>query len=96
VSPSILEAVVRLRDFLYDRVYDAEVVHGDFIKASKILMELYERLTADVDFFLKEIKRDALYDTIDICVCDYLAGMTDRYAFTLYERIFLPRPWLIL
>jgi dGTPase len=96
MSPSILEAVVRLRDFLYDRVYDAEVVHGDFIKASKILMEIYARLTADVDFFLKEINRDALYDTIDTCVCDYLAGMTDRYAFTLYERIFLPRPWLIL
>jgi dGTPase len=96
MSPSILEAVVRLREFLYDRVYDAEVVHGDFIKASKILIELYERFTQDVDFFLKEIHRDALYDDVDTCVCDYLAGMTDRYAFNLYERIFLPRPWLIV
>jgi dGTPase len=72
------------------------VVHGDFIKASKILIELYERFTADVDFFLKEIHRDVLYDDVDTCVCDYLAGMTDRYAFNLYERIFLPRPWLIV
>jgi dGTPase len=96
MSPEILAAVVRLRDFLYDRVYDAGVVHGDFMKASKILIELYERFTADVDFFLKEIGRQELYDSIDACVCDYLAGMTDRYAFNLYERIFLPRPWLIV
>jgi dGTPase len=96
MSPAVLEAVVRLREFLYDRVYDTEVVHGDFLKASKILIELYERFAADVDFFLKEINRDALYDDVDTCVCDYLAGMTDRYAFNLYERIFLPRPWLIV
>jgi dGTPase len=96
ISPPILEAMVRLRDFLYDQVYDSEVVHGDFIKASKILIELYERFTADVDLFLREIDRDELYDAADTCVCDYLAGMTDRYAFYLYERIFLPRPWVIL
>jgi len=96
MSPEILAAVVRLRAFLYDRVYDAGVVHGDFLKASRILIELYERFTADCDFFLKEIGRETLYDTIDACVCDYLAGMTDRYAFNLYERIFLPRPWLIV
>jgi dGTPase len=96
LSPPMLEAIVRLRDFLYDRVYDSEVVHGDFVKASKILIELYERFTKDIDLFLKEIDRDDLYDTVDTCVCDYLAGMTDRYAFDLYERIFLPRPWLIL
>lgn len=96
ISPPILEAMVKLRDFLYDQVYDSEIVHGDFMKASKILIELYERFTADIDLFLKEIDRDALYDDADTCVCDYLAGMTDRYAFYLYERIFLPRPWVIL
>jgi len=60
------------------------------------LIELYERFTSDIDLFLKEIDRDELYDAADKCVCDYLAGMTDRYAFHLYERIFLPRPWVIL
>jgi dGTPase len=96
MSREILQTVVALRDFLYERVYDTELVHGDFLKASKILIELYERLTTDVDFFLKEIGRQELYDSLDACVRDYLAGMTDRYAFNLYERIFLPRPWLIV
>jgi dGTPase len=96
ISPPMLEAMVKLRDFLYNRVYESEVVHEDFVKASKILIELYQLFTADVDLFLQEIDRDELYDTADTCVCDYLAGMTDRYAFYLYEKIFLPRPWLIL
>lgn len=96
MSQEVRHAVEKLRDFLYDCVYDTEVVHGDFLKASKILIELYERFTADVGLFLQEIGKDDLYDTVERCVCDYLAGMTDRYAFNLYERIFLPKPWLIL
>jgi dGTPase len=93
MSVEVLEAVIRLRDFLYDRVYDSPVVHGDFEKASKILAELYQTFAGDVDHFLRETGMDDLYDVIDRCVCDYLAGMTDRYAFQLYEKLFLPRPW---
>ena len=25
---------------------------------------------------------------------DFLAGMTDRFAVTLYERLFIPKPWI--
>ena len=96
MSQEVLEATSSLRDFLYERVYEAEVVHRDFVKASKILVELYEKFTTDVDLFLRELGREELYDGLERCVCDFLAGMTDRYAFQLYERIFLPRPWLIL
>jgi len=96
MTPATTDAMAALRDFLYERVYDAEVVHGDFVKASKILTELYEKFTEDVRAFLAETGKQELYDTIDHCVCDYLAGMTDRYAFYLYEKLFLPRPWLIL
>ena len=96
MSQEVMEATLLLRDFLYERVYESDTVHGDFPKASKILVELYERFTQDEGFFLQEVGRRELYDTLERCVCDFLAGMTDRYAFQLYERIFLPRPWLIL
>jgi dGTPase len=29
-------------------------------------------------------------------VCDFIAGMTDRYALTLYSQIFMPKPWSVL
>ena len=28
-------------------------------------------------------------------VADYIAGMTDRYALTTYERLFLPQGWML-
>jgi dGTPase len=28
-------------------------------------------------------------------VCDFIAGMTDRYALMTYERLFLPEQWKV-
>jgi dGTPase len=48
------------------------------------------------EYFLRLIERESLYDSLERCVSDFLAGMTDRYAFNLYEKLFLPLPWIIL
>jgi dGTPase len=87
--------IKKLRNFLYERVYDNNVVHGDFIKCSKIINELYCYYLGNPDAFLKEIERNDFYDEPAVCVCDFVASMTDRYAFNLFERIFLPMPWKI-
>ena len=31
---------------------------------------------------------------LDVAAKDFVAGMTDRYAVTLFERLFIPRPWV--
>jgi len=31
---------------------------------------------------------------LDVATRDFLAGMTDRFAVTLYERLFIPKPWV--
>ncbi len=96
ISEDVLLAMWKLRDFLWDRVYENEAVHSDFHKASKVLKELYYYLVDNEDYFLSLIGKDSLYDSLERCVCDFIAGMTDRYAFSLYEKIFLPLPWMIL
>ncbi len=91
-----LEAyITRLRDFLYERVYESRIVHADFIKCSRIIEDLYNHFLKHPDAFLKETGREDFYDDPAICVCDFIAGMTDRYAFNLFEKIFLPMPWNI-
>jgi len=85
--------IVKLRDFLYEMVYDTTLVHGDFVKCSKIIKDLYEYFLSNPDEFLKETGRKDFYDDQANCVCDFIAGMTDRYAFNLFEKIFLPLPW---
>ena len=91
-----LSAILDLREFLWERVYENETVHADFPKAAKILKELYQHLMENSGYFLGLIGRESLYDGLERCVCDFLAGMTDRYAFSLYEKLFLPLPWVIL
>lgn len=91
-----LEALMlQMRDFLYARVYESPVVHADFIKCSKIIEDLYGYFLKNPDAFLKETGRNDFYDDPVACVRDFIAGMTDRYAFSLFERIFLPMPWSI-
>jgi dGTPase len=96
VTEEVLSAILELRDFLWNRVYDNEAVHADFHKASKILKELYQYFIDHPNYLLSLNEKESLYDSLERCVCDFLAGMTDRYAFHLYEELFLPLPWVIV
>ena len=96
ITGEVLSAIWNLREFIWDRVYENEAVHADFHKAAKLLRELYQYFLNHPEYFLTLIERESLYDSLERCVCDFLAGMTDRYAFNLYEKLFLPLPWVIL
>lgn len=91
-----LEATVKLRNFLYERVYDLPQVHGDFIKAAKIIRELYAFFLEKPEEFRKEAGETFTHEPLERAILDFIAGMTDRYAFKLYEKIFLPQPWMII
>ena len=98
ISPEMLKTMLDLRAFLYDNVYRAPQVHREFEKARKILFELYEYFLKNRDAFLRERKRlfeeeRAIEDgrtPYERHVCDFIAGMTDRYAQNLYNKIFMP------
>ncbi|NDY42444.1 deoxyguanosinetriphosphate triphosphohydrolase [Dissulfurirhabdus thermomarina] len=100
VSPEMYEAMLELRKFLYDNVYRAARVHGEFEKARKILRDLFEYFLDHPEAFRRENRRlfegdmDELSESepYERRVCDFLAGMTDRYAQNLYEKIFIPSP----
>jgi dGTPase len=96
LSERRLRATMKLRDFLYDRVYDLPQVHGDFVKSAKILRELYSYFRENPQEFRKEAGEAFTHGPEERAIADFIAGMTDRYAFKLYERIFLPQPWLII
>jgi dGTPase len=96
IKEDVLSAIWDLREFLWDRVYENVTVHADFQKAAKILKDLYQYLMNHPEYFLTLIQNISLYESLERCVCDFLAGMTDRYAFNLYEKLFLPLPWNIL
>ncbi|MBN2232008.1 MAG: deoxyguanosinetriphosphate triphosphohydrolase [Deltaproteobacteria bacterium] len=96
ISPAVLTAITRLRDFLYERVYDNPTVHGDFIKARRVIEDLFHHFTGNPgEFRTRHYPAYRDEDTLEQNVGDFIAGMTDRFAFAMFEEIFLPRPWMI-
>ncbi|HHF43063.1 MAG: deoxyguanosinetriphosphate triphosphohydrolase [Candidatus Aminicenantes bacterium] len=90
LSSEIKEALGALRDFLYERVYYNPAAKGELRKTEKILRDLFEYLYSHPDEYIKPYPEG---DPLERRVADFIAGMTDRYALGLYERLFFPRSW---
>ncbi|HEX9830494.1 MAG: deoxyguanosinetriphosphate triphosphohydrolase [Thermodesulfobacteriota bacterium] len=94
ISREVEEAMVELRSYLFDTVYMNDEVRKNFLKAKKIMKELYEYFCANPEEFWKIYGKNARDgETIERSVCDFIAGMTDSYAISVYEKIFLPKKW---
>ncbi len=95
MDPDVWEATDRLRDFLFERVYRDNVAKDEEVKAKDMLAQLYvyfeehpEKLPID---YLETISKES----VGRAVCDYISGMTDRYALDLYHEIFIPEVWRV-
>ncbi len=88
----LYSSLIELRDFLYDRLYFHPVIKEEFNKACKILKELFFYFIENSSIFVERFLKRELYDSLERCVCDFISGMTDRYAIKIYEEIFMPKP----
>src|SRR5206468_6107692 len=93
MSQPVLHAVLDLRSFLFDAVYENSAATVEFKKASDILSGLWDKVRERPDDFLD--RRTMEQEGIDAAARDFLAGMTDRYAIRLFEQLFIPKPWAI-
>lgn len=94
MSAGISEAIYRLRDFLFERVYESELIMNEFRKTKKIIQELYAYYLEHLDEVYRDIPQEKKQDKHRM-VCDFIAGMTDRFALSTYERLFLPQGWTV-
>jgi len=94
-SPDIERLALKLRTFLYDKVYTSPPVVSDFNKSSKILEDLFAYFMEDESRLPGQGRTCLSDDPYFRCVCDFIAGMTDQYALQFYQKIFLPHPWMI-
>jgi dGTPase len=93
MSARVLNAVLALRSFLFDAVYENTIATAEFKKASSILSGLWEKVRERPDDFLD--RRTIEAEGLDAATRDFIAGMTDRYAVRLFEQLFIPKPWAI-
>jgi dGTPase len=98
MSDSVSEAMTILREFLYENVYRSYRVHKEFLKAKKILSELYGCFMENEKLLYQEMANMEMIacskngQPKEKVICDFIASMTDRYALNLYSKIFFPSP----
>mgnify|MGYP003577206097 FL=1 len=92
MSGEVLDALTRLRSFLFERVYRNEVSLHEFRKAKDVLMRIREYVLEHPEKTIGVSPRSTR--ARDGLALDFIAGMTDRYAISLFEEIAVPHPWV--
>ena len=93
MSEPVLRATLDLRDYLFGAVYENPRATAEFQKASGILGGLWDKLHERPEQYLDRATIEA--EGLDAAARDFLAGMTDRYAVSLFEELFVPRSWSV-
>lgn len=95
-SPEMLVELGNLRLFLTERMYRHWRVNRTRSQAKRLLAEMFQLFLSQPDVLPREwYVRVTEGDQQDLArgVCDYIAGMTDRFAIEEHRRLFQLSPW---
>jgi dGTPase len=93
LSPAVFDALLELREFLFQRVYLRPEATDEQRKAIELVRSLLSYYLEHPEAVPPEYRTTS--DDLPTQVADYIAGMTDRFALRTYEQLFLPRGWLL-
>lgn len=95
MSDDISEAMTELRRFMFTNVYTNPVAKSEEIKASKMLKEMYYYFNEHFEEIPETFRKISLErnESRERIVCDYIAGMSDQYAISIFKKIFIPVSW---
>jgi dGTPase len=93
MTQDIYNAMMELKKFLFENVYTNSAAKSEEAKTQDLLISLFQYFKEKPDqmpnFYFNNIEKEGL----ERSVCDFVSGMTDRYAIDLYEKIFIPKVW---
>lgn len=90
------DAFATLHSFMFERVYTNPVCKGEEARAIEMIKWLYEYFLMNPDEMPSEYKVIREKEGVERAACDYIAGMTDRYAVHTFEELFVPRSWVVM
>ncbi len=99
MEESVREATDELKDWMFEHVYLLESV-DETPRVQRVIHDLFEAFMEKPGLMRGEFaERGAGGSSVEEVeeqarkVCDYIAGMTDRFASATYARLFLPSSW---
>ncbi len=90
MSEEVGKASKELRAFMFEAVY-AQANKDIQDKAERMMTQTYNYFVKNKDALPPLYLRIAETDGVERAVCDYISSMTDRYAITVFEDLFIPK-----
>lgn len=94
MSEPVLKAYNELRDFMFAAVYRSKAKDEEQ-KVMYILEGLYRYYEKNPDSLPEEYRMIADEEGKERAVCDYISGMSDRFAVRSFEELFVPKSWSV-
>lgn len=94
-SPAIREAYDVFYDYMYEAVYRNPTAKGEESKVKGILAPTLEYFAAHIERLPPEYRRIAEEEGALVAATDYVSGMTDSFAISTYEELFIPKSWSV-
>ena len=96
MTKELYDAMMNLRAFLFERVYWNPEAKSEEVHAKDMLRRMYEYFVAHPEKMPDdEYKNADESEPVERGVCDYIAGMTDRYAISGFENLVIPKVWKV-
>jgi len=98
MSPPMEKAMKDLRAWMFNTVYSNSIAKAEEGRAQRMIQFLYEYYMEHVEILPGEYLwlMEERGETKERVVCDYIAGMSDRFAIDMFEELFVPKSWKAL
>ncbi|HWT76015.1 MAG TPA: deoxyguanosinetriphosphate triphosphohydrolase [Mobilitalea sp.] len=97
MSPEIVKAMKNLREYMFQSVYMNKKAKAQEEQAERLLEQLFIYYEKHLERLPEEyrLRMEQLNEPSYLVVCDYIAGMTDRYAVSKFKELMIPSAWSV-
>lgn len=95
MSPEIEHSMFKLREYMFSSVYTNKTAKSQEEQAERLLEQLFLYYEKNLNQLPEEyyVRIDKWNEPHYQVVCDYIAGMTDRYAVAKFKELMIPSAW---
>lgn len=93
MSEEIEDSMLALRKFMFENVYIGSTAKVEEVKVKGIIEGLFTYYCENAVRLPLQTQETAWKEGIERAVCDYIAGMSDKFAVYTYNDIYVPRSW---
>lgn len=93
LEKGIAQVFDELHSFMFEKVYTNPACKSEEKKAIDMIQRLYLYYLEKPEELPEQFLELAERDGVAAAACDFIAGMTDRYAIRIFNQLYVPKAW---